>query len=630
MYNFIIPDAPKHIELIDNERDVGKAVNHLLRWDMLGFDVETYHSIERHIPAFDPETGARMRLAQFATPKGRAFVFDLYKVSKNFLYMMFPNPYLCVIHNANFELKYLMYEMGLYKYGQLHCTMIAEQILAQGRVSPKEPGYVPIGLDATAKRRLNIVLPKDEQKSDWYKKVLTDDQIEYAARDAQVVLPIEQLQVQSLEIEGQVRTAELEFEAMPAVAFMQLSGVMMDKEAWVKRCDAKTIERAEHKRKLMLSLGRQGSLFDGGKDSFNLNSGPETMLALEQYGVRIPVDKDGKRTLAAKLFEDQLHIPVVGQFVDFVKVNTALKSFGYKWLEKPSPIDGRIHTKIKQIGAETGRMSSPDMLVIPKDDLTRNCFIAEDGWVLIDADYSQCELRIIAEYSRDTNLLFAFDNDYDLHKFSGHLIYQVPLEDVTKEQRGVAKNLNFGIVYGIGSRKFAYDAKITPDEGQRIMDYYLKKAYPDMGLWLETRGASVLYSMMARTMSGRIRKYMGDLHDKQFKAQVQRNAKNLPIQGTNADITKRAMALVYNELVDRKLTDVIRMLLVVHDELLLEARPWMVETAKDILTRNMLKAEREFLRRVPAKVDCNVMLKWYKEVPPEHVKETEEYIKYYA
>jgi len=630
MYSYDIPDAPRRIEFIDSPKEADRAVRHLLRYDMLGFDVETYDKSGRGLPAFDPIEGARMRLAQFGTPKGRAFVFDLYNVDRRFMYRMFPNPYLCVIQNAKFELKFLMYELGLYKFGPIWDTMVAEQVLAKGFVATDSPGYIPVGLDAIAERRLGVKLPKEYQKADWYKSELSQEEIEYAARDAIIPLPIQQKQSIELLQQGQIRVAELEFQATPAIAFMELSGVKMDVEAWTKRCENKQVELEEKERKLWAMLGKQGTLFEGGKEPININSGPQVMQALENYGVRIPVDKEGKRTLSAKLFEDQKHIPVVARYCEYVTLNKALSSYGPKWIDKISKIDGRIHTQIKQIGAETGRMSSPDMLLIPKDDETRNCFICDPGWVFIDADYSQCELRILAELCRDPNLLLAFDNKYDLHKFSAHLIYQVALEEVTKEQRGVAKNLNFGIVYGIGSRKFANDAKITPEEGQAIMDYYLTKAYPGMGHWLEGRAKGVLFTMYAKTMLGRIRQYRGDLTDKQYKAQVGRNAKNLPIQGTNADITKRAMALVYGEIVDRGLQEDIKMLLVIHDELLLQARPWVADVAKDLLVRNMLKAEREFLKRVPSVVDCSVMLKWSKEPSKELQKEAQDLILEYA
>lgn len=1004
MYNYTIPDSPRRIELVDSEREVDRAIRHLHRFDCLGFDVETFHSVDHKIAAFNPEDGARMRLAQFATPKGRAFVFDLYRVKKEFLYRLFPNNFLCVIQNAKFELKFLMYELGLYKYGNLYCTMIAEQVLAKGFVAANSPGYIPVGLDAIADRRLGVSLPKEGQKSDWYKTVLSDDQIEYAARDAQIVLPIMEAQVETLFLQGQIRVAELEFRTVAPVAFMELSGVRMDKEAWVKRCEKKQGEIEVIEKQLWPLLGTQGTLFDS-VAPINLSSKQQVMTAFERIGVRIPVDKENKKTLSTKLFEDQKHIPAVKLFCDFVKLDKALSSYGPAWLDKINPYDGRIHTKIKQIGAEcvvgssivsttngfiriekikpkiktwkpskcvtaiinrygnpentsklvkysnrptikiktrlgfelegtldhpilasgsgrlrydqlqenwvelsdlqegqyvkllmnydgfsktyhglvqghistygaakkiklpltldenlgeflgiyyadgsiksdngtfmiristydksvikrvtalskklfsivptysngelritcislkclelqlgmgrtckekyipdiiltspksvisafikgltldsnvvvegskithticfsnresaytiqtillalgvigsvthgsgkdkncsfvsltnqeyvifkqkigfvqphkvikhtlsprgfttytvsldrkelwvrvkeitrskndvfdfhvpkthsfitngfvshnTGRMSSPDMLLIPKDDLTRNCFIADPGWVIVDCDFSQCELRILAEYCRDPNLLLAFDNNYDLHTFSAHLIYRVPLDQVTKEQRSVAKNLNFGIVYGIGSRKFANDANITPEEGQKIMSYYLEEAYPQMGHWLDNRARQVLYYMYATTMIGRIRRYTGSLNDKQFKAQVSRNAKNLPIQGSNADITKRAMDLVYSEIIDRGLQTVVKMILVVHDEIVLEARPWIVETAKDIVIRCMLKAEGEFLRRVKCKVDCNVTLRFSKEPTKELLKEAQDLILEYV
>lgn len=620
-----IPDTPTHIHLIQDEARVTQAVNHLLKFDVLGFDVETYHKFNRSIPAFDPAGGARMRLAQFGTPEGRAFVFDLYKIDVRFLYRMFPNPYVCVIQNAKFELKFLMYELGLYEFGPIFDTMIAEQVLSKGNsINFRDPDYVAVSLAKITKRRLGVDLPKDEQAGNWYLNDLSERQIAYAARDAVVVLPIMQNQCERLVEQAQVRVAELEFDCTPALASMELNGIKLDETLWMKICDETAAELETTKQELWSMLGQQGVLFDS-VAPINLNSRPAVTQAFKRLGITIPLDKDGKPSLG----KDNLGLvdhDATRAYLKWIKLAKSIGSFGPKWLDLRNIYDGRIHCQIKQNGAETGRMSAigPNMMQMKKDEAYRNAFVAEDSWVFIDADYSQCELRILAELCRDPNMLEAFDKGYDLHQYSAHLIYKCTMDEVTKAQRAIAKNLNFGIVYGIGSQKFAAQSGLTPDEAQAIMDFYLKQAYPQMGYWLENQGRSVLYNMEARTMTGRVRHYNVDLSDKQQKAGVQRNAKNLPIQGTNADITKRALALLYKEF--RGQRNNVKLILPVHDEVLVEARPQYAEYAAYQLQRCMLDAEREYLHRVPSVVDVGMSLQWAKTITPEQAQKAQELI----
>lgn len=613
-----LPHTPTHIHLVQTEDRAMRAVAHLLKYDVLGFDVETYNKFNPGQHAFEPREGARMRLAQFATPEGRAFVFDLFKISHDFFYRLFPNPFLCVIQNAKFELRFLMYELGMYDFGPIFDTMMAEKVLSKGNcITFRDPHYVPVGLAPMAKRMLGVDLPKDEQAGDWYKHELTEKQIQYAARDAVVVLPIFDIQRQRLVEQGQVRVAELEFDCIPAITSMELNGIYLNEDKWANICETTQTKLDTVKHELWHGLGIQNTLFDD-IAPINLNSKPSVLDAFKRLGVVVPNDKDGKPSLR----KDNLGLvnhPLAKKYLEWVKLDKSIGSFGPDWLDKRDTYTGRIHCVINQIGAETGRMSAanPNLMQMKKDEQYRNAFEAEDGWVFIDADYSQCELRILAELCRDSNLLNAFDNNYDLHRYSAHLIYKCAMEAVTDIQRGVAKNLNFGIVYGIGVAKFAVQAGISLEDAEQIMNYYLKEAYPQLGYWLDNQGRSVLFNMEARTMTGRIRKYYGDLNDKQFKASVQRNAKNLPIQGTNADITKRALALLYKELKGQQ--NNIKMILPVHDEIIIESRPSYAEYGSWILQDCMLRAEREYLHRVPSVVDCAITLEWCKAPTDEQL-----------
>jgi DNA polymerase I-like protein with 3'-5' exonuclease and polymerase domains len=620
MYDTPIPHSPNNIYYVQNRTDAESAVSHLLRFDMLGYDTETYHIVDHKIKAFEPADGAKMRLAQFGTPEGDVFVFDLYRTGKEFLHKLFPNPFLCVIQNAKFEIKFLQHEMGIYRFGHIWDTMNAEKLIYKGRVTYADKvGY---GLDDIAKRQLEVDLPKDEQKSDWWMPELSQSQLEYAARDAMIVLPIFQKQRDKLREQSQVRVAELEFAATPSLAWMENNGIYLNTDKWLEVSRATAVKLEDTKKQLWHRLKLQNTLFDD-MPTIKLGSRPQVLMALQRAGIDIPLDKEGNLSLSDRNLKSIKHLDEIRLYLEYVKYAKSISSFGPNWVDKRNRFTQRIHCNINQIGAETGRLaaSGPNLMQIKKDSHYRNAFEAREGWVFIDADYSQCELRILAEYCRDPNLLRAFDNKYDLHRFSAHLIFKCLMEAVTDIQRGIAKNLNFGIVYGIGVLKFAIDAGISIDEAQAIMDFYLKEAYPEMGHFLASRARAVLYDMYATTMTGRIRQYHGDLNNKEFKAQVQRLAKNLPIQGTNADITKRALALTYDELVLKGLVENVKMILPIHDEIILESHPAYAIQGKMILESNMLKAEREYLRRVPCVVDSHITKCWVKEPTQEQLDE---------
>lgn len=625
----ISPD-PKEIYIIKDDKHVGHAVRQLLKYDQIGFDTETYNKLDRKRMAFNPYEGGSIRLAQFGTPDADVYVFDLMKLQdKRFLHWLFPNPFELVGQNLKFDLKFLMWEYGIYEYGSIFDTMLAGQVLSQGWVVGSE--FVPTDLASLSERYLGIELSKKEQASDWWKPELRDEQYEYAAKDAMIVLPIADVEKQTLLQQQQVRVAEIEFDCIPALGFMENNGMHLVEDEWMRVCEIKRREIIGYQEKLWNSLGSQNTLF-AGISSLNLNSQDQVMKALALKGIKVPLDKEGKHSMKKQNLDSIMHHEEVKLYSKYVTLAKSISSYGPSWIDQINPYTRRIHGQIRQVGAETGRMSmkDPNAMTVPaKEDgnLYRNCFTAREGWVYIDTDYSQCELRILAELCRDPALLKAFDNDWDLHTYTASLIYKCAMEIVTKLQRGVAKNLNFGIIYGIGVMKFSIQAGIPFDQAESIMDFYLRQAYPLMGQFLEDQGCNTLAFMYAKTLSGRVRRYAGDLTDKQFRSSVQRNGKNMPIQGSNADITKRALALIYKQIVKRHWVSDVKMVLVVHDESLLESKPQYAMEANEMQKEQMLIAEREFLKRVPSKVDSDITIQWCKEVKPEHVAPAMELIK---
>lgn len=320
--------------------------------------------------------------------------------------------------------------------------------------------------------------------------------------------------------------------------------------------------------------------------------------------------KTGYSTSASVLEKLEPDYPFVSKILEYRQL-TKLKSTYADGLAVYIGEDNRIHGKFNQTITATGRISStePNLQNIPVrmplGREIRKVFIPKEGCVFIDADYSQIELRILAHMSDDKNLIDAYNHSKDIHAATASLVFHVPLEEVTKEQRSNAKAVNFGIVYGISSFGLSNDLSISRKEAEQyIKDYFI--SYPGIKNYLDNSVKEAKEKGYSVTMFGRRRPIpeltSGNFMQRQFGERV---AMNSPIQGSAADIMKIAMINVAKELKEKDLKS--KIVLQVHDELLIEAYENEVEQVKDILKRNMEQAAH---LNVPLDVDVQVGNNW--------------------
>jgi DNA polymerase-1 len=268
------------------------------------------------------------------------------------------------------------------------------------------------------------------------------------------------------------------------------------------------------------------------------------------------------------------------------------------------PADGRIHTTYNQAGAATGRLSSqdPNLQNIPvRTDLSRRiraAFVAPPGRMLVSADYSQIELRILAHYSEDASLLDSFQRREDVHTRTAAETFGVRSGEVTPDQRRVAKMLNFGIAYGLSAFGLSQRLDMPPAEAQAIIDRYFAR-YAGVKRWLDATVAQARETGLVRTLWGR-RRELPDIRARNpgLRQAAERMAVNTPIQGTAADIIKLAMLRVDRALAEERQDA--RMLLQVHDELVLEVAEGDVAVAEALVRRAMEGAAE---LRVPLSVE---------------------------
>lgn len=588
-----------YFQLIRDAEGVRKACGELAGEKFIGFDTETTE--------LDPYRGD-IRLVQLSN--GRATqVIDLKPFRENGglrdnpdlapLRNLLANPaQIKIAHNAKFDAKWVRQHLGTEIAGVFD-TYLASQLIAAGDQDRRH------SLADVAQYFTGIELDKSQQVSDWSAAELSQSQVEYAARDAAVMVPLREKMAERLRNDDLERVANLEFECVMPLAQMELNGFFLDSARWraqlerVKAAQAKAADELQD----MLSAGvAQATLF--GRAEINLDSQQQVTNALLNLGVPVP-----DTTRAWQLQPLAERYPVVAKLLEYRGVAKSASSFGENILEFIEPKTGRIHADFRQIGAPTGRFScsNPNLQQIPHEAEYRCCFRAPDGKKLVIADYSQIELRILADFSGDQNFIRAFISGADFHTITASQVFGVKPEDVSAEQRSFAKRLNFGIVYGVGASRFAMMTGLSQTEAENTMRRYFG-TYSALDSYLRESGRRVIADRNARTASGRLMRLRFDETDRGQIAAAKRNGVNMPIQGTSADILKRALRLLHDDI--RGTSG--RLVNIVHDEIVIECDAAEAESTAEKLENAMRRAGEDHVKKVPVKVDVHVADEWCK------------------
>ncbi len=398
---------------------------------------------------------------------------------------------------------------------------------------------------------------------------------------------------------------EIELPLTEVLADMQIAGVFVDKQA-LKEFGNMLAKRIS---------ALQDEIYSQADGEFNINS-PKQLgeVLFERLG--LPGGKKNKTGYSTnvdvlnKLID--VH-PIVGNVLEFRKLSKLQSTYVEGLLPTIDKADGRIHSSFNQTVTATGRISStePNLQNIPvRTELgreIRRMFIAEgDDACLVDADYSQIELRVLAHISDDETMKTAFIEDIDIHTQTASQVFGVPIDEVTSSMRSSAKAVNFGIVYGIGAFSLAQDLKISVKEADAYIKGYLSH-YPKVDEYMKTTVSDAKEKGYVSTLLGR-RRNMPELKASNRITQAfgERVAMNAPIQGTAADIIKMAMVRVYKRLKSENLKA--RLILQVHDELIVEAPLNEKEQVKMLLKEEM---ENACKLNVPLVVDMNTGKSWY-------------------
>lgn len=354
-------------------------------------------------------------------------------------------------------------------------------------------------------------------------------------------------------------------------------------------------------------------IYEDANETFNINS-PKQLGVVLFENMKIPggrKTKTGYSTAADVLEKLAPEYPIVAKILEYRQL-TKLKSTYADGLAGYIQEDGRIHGKFNQTVTATGRISStePNLQNIPVrvelGRMIRKVFVPEEGYVFVDADYSQIELRVLAHCSGDEQLIKAYREEADIHRITASQVFHVPFDEVTDLQRRNAKAVNFGIVYGISSFGLSQDLSITRKEAAKYIEDYFH-TYPGIKAFLDDAVAHAKENGYVKTLFGR-RRPVPELASSNFMQRSfgERVAMNAPIQGTAADIMKIAMIGVNKRLKEQKLKS--RLVLQVHDELLIEAHHAEIDIVKEILREEM---EQAASLDVPLEIDMHTGNNWY-------------------
>lgn len=487
-------------------------------------------------------------------------------------------------------------------------TMIAEWLTdpATKYKGLKDLAFHRLGIEMT---NIQTLIGKGKNQK-LFSEVPIEDAAPYGAADADITLRLYKPLRDEIRAMGLEKIMDLELPLIPILSAMELAGIGVD-EAFFEQMSQELDSR-------LMELHNEITEIAG--TQFNINSTQQLSDVLFKR-LRLPTEglkrnKSGYYSTAANVLEDLKKLDdtgIVEAIQEYRELGKLKSTYVDALPQMVNPEDGRIHTHFNQTGAITGRIASsnPNLQNIPirsrVGQQIRRGFVADEGCIFLAADYSQVELRILAHVTQDPALVEAFRNEQDIHRATAAAVYSIPVEDVTYNQRRFAKAVNFGIIYGMGAFRLARDSELTLAEAENYIKEYFEK-FPGIKTYLEETKAHAREKKYVETLLGRRRNFpvfagSRSGSNRQLWMRAEREAINHPIQGTAADIIKIAMTQLHARLRPYRA----RMLLQVHDELLLELPEEELGTVRDIVIETMCDA---FEMDVPLKVDTSSGYNW--------------------
>ncbi len=507
--------------------------------------------------------------------------------------------------NVKYDLKVLS-KYGIQIKGKLFDTMIAHYL-----INPDMRHNMDVLSETYLKyspKSIETLIGKKGKNQLSMRDVPLEDIKEYAAEDADITLQLKEVFSPILDkAETKKLFEEIEIPLIPVLAAMEMEGINLDEEYLKKMSIDMQKDINEFEQKIYETVGEKFNLASPKQlgdilfDKMKIGGTKQKKTKTGQYAT-------GEEVLSY-LANDNPIVKDILEWRQMVKLQSTYIEALPNQVDKKTQ---RVHTDYMQTVAATGRLSSnnPNLQNIPirteRGRLIRKAFIARDeNYSLLSADYSQIELRIIAALSGEENMIKAFQNNEDIHKSTAAKVFNVPLEEVTKEQRSNAKTVNFGIIYGVSAFGLSNQTSLSRSESASLIDAYYK-TYPKLKSYMSEQVDFARENGYVQTVLGR-RRYLKDINSANaiVRGAAERNAVNAPIQGSAADIIKIAMINIYKKLSSENWKS--KMLLQVHDELVFDVHQSELEKIQPMIKHEM---ENAFIMAVPLDVELGVGKNW--------------------
>jgi DNA polymerase-1 len=504
-----------------------------------------------------------------------------------------------IAQNGKFDMTVLA-EHGIKLENLTFDTMIAAYLLGEKSIGLKALAFNRLGVEMTpitdligkGTKQLSMAMAPIEEVAD------------YACADADITLRLKSLLDSELRKEGLWQLfSEVEMPLVPVLVAMERNGVAIDIELLQDMSHSLGKEMLRLEAEVYNSLGYR----------FNINSSQQlSRILYEELMLPKPrKTKSGYSTEASALEELKGTHPIIELVLQYRQLAKLKSTYTDAFPALVNPKTGRLHTSFNQTGTTTGRLSSsePNMQNIPiRSELggkIRQAIIAQPGWYLLSADYSQIDLRALAHISQDPELIDTFLKDEDVHTATASLVFNVPPDKVTPEMRRAAKTVNFGVIYGMSDYGLEQATNFSREEAAQFIASYFEK-YPKVKKYIEATKIQARERGYVQTVMGR-RRYIPEINspNRQVREAAERMAINMPVQGTSADIIKIAMVNLHREMERRSLRT--KITLQVHDELIFEAPPEETDLMKELVAEIMPQALK---LSVPLKIDIKMGKNW--------------------
>lgn len=596
-----VKDNDHLYQFIDNAKAQKILVQNLMAQKTVCFDTETTSLNELEAELVGMSFSYKKGLAYYIPlSEKREEVLETLEIFKPFFEK---EDVLKIAHNLKFDFK-VLHQYGVEIKGNLFDTMIAHYLLnPDGRhgmdyLSEMYLNYKPVSIET--------LIGKKGKNQGNFRDVDILEATEYAAEDADITFQLYELFAPQLKKENlEDLFYKIEMPLMKVLAKMELAGISLD-ENWLKQ---ESIDLENDLKNL------ETKIFELSGEEFNMNSPKQLGEILFE---KMKLDPKAKKTKTGQYATSEDVLQKLASKHEIIK--HILEYRTYQKLKStyvdalPSQIDktdNRVHTNFSQTTAATGRLASvnPNLQNIPirtlRGQQIRGAFVSGEDKKIISADYSQIELRLIAEISGEENMIKAFQNGEDIHASTAAKLFGIPLEEVTKTQRSQAKTVNFGIIYGQGAFALAEQTGLSRTEAKQLIDSYYE-TYPKLKEFMAEQVHKARELGYVETLFNR-KRHLKDINSANFvvKAHAERNAVNAPIQGSAADIIKIAMINIDKVFEKEKLKT--KMLLQVHDELVFEAPTEEVEVATYLIKTEM---EAAVETQVPLLVEVGVGKNW--------------------